>query len=57
MSDNNNDNKKQNNFTYMVIGMCLGAGIGVVMDNVGVGLAIGMCLGLAFDMWLKKKGQ
>ena len=58
MSDNKNDDKKQGfGNTYTIIGMCLGAGIGIVLDNLAVGMGVGLCLGLAFDVWLKKKGK
>jgi len=53
---NDNNNKKQGfGNTYTIIGMCLGAGIGVVTDNIAIGMGIGLCLGLAFDFWLKKR--
>lgn len=57
MSDNNNDKKQGFGNTYAIIGMCFGAGIGVVTENIAIGTGVGLCLGLAFDFWLKRRGK
>jgi len=39
------------------LGVALGAGIGVAMDNLAVGVAIGLSLGLAFRQRLVRQAN
>lgn len=56
LQSDNNENKDNN---YMVEGMCLGTGFGIIFgqmlfDNLAIGLSIGMCIGLAIGSLIKK---
>ena len=61
MSDNNNsdDNKERgfNTTTCLILGMCAGAGIGVLLDQVAIGVAIGTIAGLVFGYFMAKRGK
>lgn len=46
---------KTPNSNWLAIGIALGAGLGVLFDNVGWGIAIGTVLGALLDSWNHNK--
>jgi hypothetical protein len=52
---NRNEHKKENNFMELClgIGIVLGAGIGVAIDNIGAGMGTGFMLGIAIHEYYK----
>lgn len=52
---NRNEHKKENNFMELClgIGIVLGAGIGVAIDNIGAGMGAGIMLGIAIHEYYK----
>ncbi len=40
---------------WLAIGIALGTGVGVMMDNVGVGIALGTVFGATLDSLSKNK--
>ena len=52
---NRNEHKKENNFMELClgIGIVLGAGIGVAIDNIGAGMGSGIMLGIAIHEYYK----
>ena len=46
---NLNEHKKENDFKELClgIGIVLGAGLGVAIDNIGAGMGVGFMLGIA----------
>ena len=56
----NDEGKKKDTKNFMIEGMCVGLGIGVVLglfvfDNIAVGIGAGMCVGLAIGINIKKR--
>ncbi len=50
---NLNEHKKENDFKELClgIGIVLGAGLGVAIDNIGAGMGVGFMLGIAIHKY------
>ena len=46
---------KKKNSDSLAIGMCIGAGIGIIFNHLTLGLAIGVCIGVTGALSSKKK--
>lgn len=40
---------KNKKTSYIVLGLCVGAGLGIVYDNLVIGAAIGLAIGAGLD--------
>ncbi|RPJ26983.1 MAG: hypothetical protein EHM33_09580 [Chloroflexi bacterium] len=52
-----NRSKRQPSGYWMTIGLALGAGIGLALDNLPIGVAIGMAVGVAIDAAQRHKNK
>jgi len=61
MSDNNNKNNNDergfNPTTCLILGLCAGAGFGVLFDQVAIGVAVGAFVGVVVGYFMAKRGK
>lgn len=51
-----NKNENNDNFKYILTGMCLGVTVGIVIDKLAAGIALGVLIGyLVYEYKEKKK--
>lgn len=47
----------KNNIKYILIGLAIGAGLGVTFNKVGIGIALGVFFGALIDMLVRKSND
>jgi len=59
MSDNNDNNNERgfNPTTCLILGLCAGAGFGVLLDQVAIGVAVGALVGVVAGYFMAKRGK
>ncbi|WP_343348361.1 hypothetical protein [Terrisporobacter petrolearius] len=40
---------KNKNISYLALGLCLGAALGLVFDNLAIGVGAGLAIGVGLD--------
>jgi len=55
MTTSKEPEKKKRPPMYIGVGLALGAGIGVALDNIAVGIAVGLAIGVTLDNYHKEK--